>query len=82
MINVTIIETNGLRKWSHSARTKDALTAIIRTMNRHLPQSHNFIPDVVDNAHIDADLTSPSILQRWPGKTHYFTATLSSRCHV
>ena len=31
-------------------RTKDALTAIIRTMNTYFPQSHNFIPDDVDNA--------------------------------
>lgn len=52
MITVTINETNGHRKWSHCARTKDALTAIIRTMNKHFPQSHNFIPDDVDNAHI------------------------------
>ena len=50
MIAVTISETNGHRKWSHRARTKDALTAIIRTMNKHFPQSHNFIPDDVDNA--------------------------------
>ncbi|EAA4513088.1 hypothetical protein J9R26_004059 [Salmonella enterica] len=50
MITVTISETNGRRKWSHSARTKDALTAIIRTMRKHFPQSHNFIPDDVDNA--------------------------------
>ncbi|EDW3796786.1 hypothetical protein YM93_003245 [Salmonella enterica subsp. enterica] len=49
MITVTISETNGRRKWSHSARTKDALTAIIRTMRKHFPQSHNFIPDDVDN---------------------------------
>ncbi|EDC6416272.1 hypothetical protein GAW62_20770 [Salmonella enterica subsp. enterica] len=47
MITVTISETNGHRKWSHSARTKDALTAIIRTMRKHFPQSHNFIPDGV-----------------------------------
>lgn len=52
MITVTISETNGHRKWSHRARTKDALTAIIRTMNRHFPQSYNFIPDDVDNASV------------------------------
>ncbi|EAA8639129.1 hypothetical protein VH46_21390 [Salmonella enterica subsp. enterica serovar Montevideo] len=39
-------------KWSHRARTKDAMTAIIRTMNKHFPLSHNFIPDDVDNAPI------------------------------
>ena len=50
MITVTISETNGHRKWSHRARTKDALTAVIRTMNKHFPQSHNFIPDDLDNA--------------------------------
>lgn len=50
MINVTVSETNGNRKWSHSARTKDAQTAIIRTMNKHFPQSHHFIPDDLDNA--------------------------------
>lgn len=50
MIIVTIAETNGPREWSHRARTKDALTAIIRTMNKHFPLSHNFIPDDVDNA--------------------------------
>ena len=50
MITVTISEKNGHRKWSHRARTKDALTAIIRTMNKHFPQSHNFIPDDLDNA--------------------------------
>lgn len=50
MITVTISETNGHRKWSHCARTKDAQTAIIRTMNKHFPQSHHFIPDDVDNA--------------------------------
>lgn len=50
MITVTITETNSPRKWSHCARTKDALTAIIRTMNKHFPLSHNFIPDDVDNA--------------------------------
>lgn len=50
MITVTISETNGHREWSHRARTKDALTAIIRTMNKHFPQSYNFIPDDVDNA--------------------------------
>ncbi|MBJ8798849.1 hypothetical protein I5398_22755 [Citrobacter freundii] len=50
MITVTISETNGHRKWSHRTRTTDALTAIIRTMNKHFPQSHNFIPDDVDNA--------------------------------
>ncbi|WP_228007878.1 hypothetical protein [Kosakonia pseudosacchari] len=50
MITVTITETNGHRKWSHSARTKDALTAILRTMNKHFPLSHNFIPDDIDNA--------------------------------
>lgn len=50
MITVTISETNGRRKWSHRTRTTDALTAIIRTMNKHFPQSHNFIPDDVDNA--------------------------------
>lgn len=49
MITVTITETNGHRKWSHNARTNDALTAIIRTMNKHFPQSHNFIPDDMDN---------------------------------
>ncbi|MDM2776317.1 hypothetical protein OGY18_03960 [Citrobacter sp. Cpo142] len=49
MITVTISETNGRRKWSHRTRTTDALTAIIRTMNKHFPQSHNFIPDDVDN---------------------------------
>ncbi|EGJ0333445.1 hypothetical protein IHA61_004476 [Salmonella enterica] len=52
MITVTISETNGHRKWSHHARTKDPLTAIIRAMNKHFPLSHNFIPDDVDNAHI------------------------------
>ncbi|MBC6558919.1 hypothetical protein GW721_23595 [Citrobacter braakii] len=52
MITVTISETNGKRKWSHRARTKDAMTAIIRTMNKHFPLSHNFIPDDVDNAPI------------------------------
>ncbi|XPK11962.1 hypothetical protein ACNSPK_27680 [Klebsiella pneumoniae] len=52
MIIVTIAETNGPRKWSHCARTKDGLTAIIRTMNKHFPLSHNFIPDDVDNAHV------------------------------
>lgn len=50
MITVTITETNGHREWSHSARTKDALTAIIRTMNKHFPQSHNFIPDDIEDA--------------------------------
>lgn len=50
MITVTISETNGKRKWSHRVRTKDAMTAIIRTMNKHFPLSHNFIPDDVDNA--------------------------------
>lgn len=50
MITVTISETNGNRKWSHRARTKDAQTAIVRAMNKHFPQSHNFIPDDVDNA--------------------------------
>lgn len=50
MVTVTISETNGHRKWSHRARTKDALTAIIRTMNTYFPQSHNFIPDDEDNA--------------------------------
>lgn len=50
MITVTISETNGNRKWSHRVRTKDAQTAIIRTMNKHFPLSHNFIPDDVDNA--------------------------------
>lgn len=50
MITVTISETNGYRKWSHRARTKDAQTAIIRTMNKHFPRPHNFIPDDVDNA--------------------------------
>ncbi|EPQ8559277.1 hypothetical protein ACUWUA_004264 [Enterobacter hormaechei] len=50
MITVTITESNGPRKWSHRARTKDALTAIIRTMNKHFPLSHNFIPDDVDSA--------------------------------
>ena len=50
MITVTITETNGPGKWSHSARTKDALTAIIRAMNKHFPPSHNFIPDDVNNA--------------------------------
>ncbi|MBF4154944.1 hypothetical protein ISU93_19945 [Enterobacter hormaechei] len=49
MITVTISETNGHRKWSHCARTKDAQTAIIRTMNKHFPQSHHFIPEDVDN---------------------------------
>ncbi|EAU3389192.1 hypothetical protein CSJ54_17730 [Salmonella enterica] len=39
MITVTISETNGKRKWSHRARTKDAMTAIIRTMNKHFPLS-------------------------------------------
>lgn len=52
MITVTISETNGLREWSHHARTKDALTAIIRTMNKHFPQSHSFIPDDVDKASV------------------------------
>lgn len=52
MITVTISETNGRRKWSHNARTKDALIAIIRTMRKHFPQSHNFIPDDVDNASV------------------------------
>lgn len=52
MITVTTSETNGKRKWSHRARTKDAMTAIIRTINKHFPLSHNFIPDDVDNAPI------------------------------
>ncbi|EBM7196741.1 hypothetical protein T040_22160 [Salmonella enterica subsp. enterica serovar Senftenberg] len=52
MITVTITETHGQRKWSHRARTKDAQTAIIRTMNKHFPQSYNFIPDDVKNAPI------------------------------
>lgn len=43
MITVTISETNGRRKWSHSARTKDALTAIIRTMRKHFPEPVNEI---------------------------------------
>lgn len=48
MITVTISEANSHRKWTHRARTKDALTAIIRAMNKHFPPSHNFIPDDVD----------------------------------
>jgi len=50
MITVTIKEVNGIGKWTHRARTEDALTAIIRTMRRHFPKSHNFIPDEMDNA--------------------------------
>lgn len=50
MITVTISETSSHRKWTHHARTNDALTAIIRAMNKHFPLSHNFIPDDVDNA--------------------------------
>ncbi|EBZ0491456.1 hypothetical protein D6445_11855 [Salmonella enterica subsp. enterica serovar Infantis] len=49
MITVTISETNGHRTWSHRARTKDALTAIIRAMNAHFPPSYHFIPDDTDN---------------------------------
>lgn len=58
MITVTITETNGPRTWIHCARTKDAQTAIIRAMNKHFPQSHNFIPDDVDNASLLFSLVS------------------------
>ena len=63
MITVTISEANGHRKWTHRARTKDALTAIIRAMNKHFPQSHNFIPDDVDNAPVlfAAGATTPGV---------------------
>ncbi|MEB7559462.1 hypothetical protein NGC38_23455 [Kluyvera cryocrescens] len=63
MITVTISETNGHRKWTHRARTKDAQTAIIRTMNKHFPRSHNFIPDDADNAPVlfAAVASSPNV---------------------
>lgn len=50
MITVIIKEETGIGKWTHRARTKDALTAIIRTMRKHFPKSYNFIPDDLDNA--------------------------------
>lgn len=65
MITVTISETNGKRKWSHRARTKDAMAAIIRTMNKHFPLSHNFIPDNVDNAPILFALSPTHQMLQW-----------------
>lgn len=48
MITVTISETNGRRKWSHNARTKDALTAIIRTPTTSLKTSIKTITNLSD----------------------------------
>ncbi|EPL7614835.1 hypothetical protein RJ218_004613, partial [Enterobacter hormaechei] len=36
-------------KWTLRARTKNAQIVIIRAMNKHFPQSYNFIPDDADN---------------------------------
>ncbi|EBZ2217469.1 hypothetical protein AH580_19560 [Salmonella enterica subsp. enterica serovar Montevideo] len=66
MITVTISETNGKRKWSHRARTKDAMTAIIRTMNKHFPLSPSrsiiLHSEAVTHANLDVQviLSSPA----------------------
>lgn len=60
MITVTISETNGKRKWSHRARTKDAMTAIT--------------PDVTVTGHIWKPMWQKGI--RWNVKGSAVTVTL------
>lgn len=65
MITVTISETNGKRKWSHRARTKDAMTAIIRTMNKHFPLGRDS-----DRSYLETDVAEGNSLERQRFRCH------------